>query len=108
MEGLFPVYISSGHGFLFDSPVATLFRRYTSVIAASSQNSSGSSAFLSIDLIDSLVVWIARSATPFWLDLYVTVYCGSIPCDLYYLSRICFSSGVLLFRIAYSFCPVCN
>jgi hypothetical protein len=88
--------------------VATLFRRYASVIAASSQNSSSSLVFLSINLINFLVVWIARSATPFWLDLYVTVYCGSIPCNLYYLSRICFSSGVLLFRTVYSFCPVYN
>jgi hypothetical protein len=108
MEDLFPVYISSRHGFLFDSPVAILFRRYTSAIAALFQNSSGSSASLSIDLIDLLVVWITRSATPFWLDLYVTMYCGSIPCDLYYLSRIYFSSGVLLLRTAHSFCPVYN
>jgi hypothetical protein len=54
------------------------------------------------------VVWIARSTTPFWLDLYVTVYCGSIPCDLYYLSKIYFSSGVLLLRITHSFYPVYN
>jgi hypothetical protein len=88
--------------------VAILFRRYTSVITASSQNSSSSSAFLNINLIDFLVIWIARSATPFWLDLYVTVYYNSIPYNLYYLSRICFSSGVLLFYITYSFCPVYN
>jgi hypothetical protein len=88
--------------------VAILFRRYISAIAASFQNSSGSSASLNINLIDFLVIWIARSAIPFWLDLYITVYYGSIPCNLYYLSRIYFSSGILLLRTAHSFCPVCN
>jgi hypothetical protein len=56
MEGLFLVYISFGYGFLFDSPVAILFRRYASAIAASFQNSSGSSAFLNINLINFLMV----------------------------------------------------
>jgi hypothetical protein len=88
--------------------VAILFRRYTSAITASSQNSNNNLAFLNINLINFLVIWIARSATPFWLDLYVTVYYGSIPYNLYYLSKIYFSSGALLLRTAYSFCPVYN